>query len=64
MRWSRRTADGARSSPSFPTVRLETDDPLAELNDLSQREKLVRFHVERPTLEQVFLNLTGRTLRD
>jgi ABC-2 type transport system ATP-binding protein len=45
-------------------VRLETDDPLAELQRLAAREHVSSFRVERFTLEQVFLQLTGRTLRD
>jgi ABC-2 type transport system ATP-binding protein len=45
-------------------VRLETDDPLAELQRLAARERVSSFRVERFTLEQVFLQLTGRTLRD
>jgi ABC-2 type transport system ATP-binding protein len=45
--------------------RLTTADPLAELNRLAAEGAAVTsFHVERPTLEQVFLNLTGRSLRD
>ena len=43
---------------------METDDPLAELNRLAADGPVEDFRVERPTLEQVFLNLTGRRLRD
>jgi ABC-2 type transport system ATP-binding protein len=50
------TADGER--------RLETDDPLAALNGAAARGAITGFRVERATLEQVFLHLTGRTLRD
>jgi ABC-2 type transport system ATP-binding protein len=45
-------------------VRLQTAHPLDELNRLAQSSTVHTFHVERPTLEQVFLHLTGRTLRD
>jgi len=45
-------------------VRVETDDPLAELQRLQETRRLVSFHVDRPSLETVFLNLTGRSLRD
>jgi len=45
-------------------VSVETDDPLAELNKLQQQGELLRFRVDRPDLERVFLNLTGRHLRD
>jgi ABC-2 type transport system ATP-binding protein len=44
--------------------RIETQDPLASLNQLAAAGGLGSFHVERPTLEQVFLRLTGRQLRD
>jgi ABC-2 type transport system ATP-binding protein len=44
--------------------RLETDDPLAALNGAAARGPVTGFRVERATLEQVFLHLTGRTLRD
>jgi ABC-2 type transport system ATP-binding protein len=44
--------------------RLETDDPLAALNGAAARGAITGFRVERATLEQVFLHLTGRTLRD
>jgi ABC-2 type transport system ATP-binding protein len=45
-------------------IRMETDDPLAELNRLASLGPIERFSVERSNLEQVFLKLTGRTLRD
>jgi ABC-2 type transport system ATP-binding protein len=44
--------------------RVETTDPLAELNRRAAERSISSFHVERPTLEQVFLSLTGRSLRD
>jgi ABC-2 type transport system ATP-binding protein len=44
--------------------RLSTSDPLQELNRLAAMATLGSFHVERSTLEQVFLHLTGRQLRD
>jgi ABC-2 type transport system ATP-binding protein len=45
--------------------RIATADPLAVLNRLAADGATINgFHVERPTLEQVFLNLTGRSLRD
>ena len=44
--------------------RVETDDPLAELNRLAALGTVAAFQMERPTLEQVFLQLTGRSLRD
>jgi ABC-2 type transport system ATP-binding protein len=45
-------------------TRIHTSDPLAELNRIAASTPVLTFHVERPTLEQVFLHLTGRTLRD
>jgi ABC-2 type transport system ATP-binding protein len=44
--------------------RIETADPLAELNRRAAVAPLAGFRLERPTLEEVFLRLTGRTLRD
>ncbi len=46
------------------THTIETDDPLADLNRLQRRSKLLRFELARPDLERVFLNLTVRHLRD
>jgi ABC-2 type transport system ATP-binding protein len=44
--------------------RVQTTDPLGELNRLAASEPVGEFRLERPTLEQVFLHLTGRQLRD
>jgi len=44
--------------------RLQTADPLAELNRMAATSSIDAFQMERPTLEQVFLSLTGRSLRD
>jgi ABC-2 type transport system ATP-binding protein len=44
--------------------RIETHDPVAALNKAAAETTVTSFHVERATLEQVFLNLTGRKLRD
>jgi ABC-2 type transport system ATP-binding protein len=58
---------GAGGDPRDPVVeerRLTVDDPLAALNALAARERVRAFRVERPDLEQVFLHLTGRQLRD
>jgi ABC-2 type transport system ATP-binding protein len=45
-------------------VRVETGDPLGELNRLAVSGPVRAFRVERPRLEDVFLHLTGRRLRD
>ena len=44
--------------------RMQAADPLAELNRIAAQSKIEAFQMERPTLEQVFLRLTGRSLRD
>ena len=44
--------------------RLQTPDPLADLNRIAATATIDSFQMERPTLEQVFLRLTGRSLRD
>jgi ABC-2 type transport system ATP-binding protein len=44
--------------------RVETADPVAELSRLAKDGGLPRFRLEPPDLEAVFLNLTGRHLRD
>ncbi len=44
--------------------RVETDAPLEALNRAAANGAINSFHVERPRLEQVFLHLTGRNLRD
>ena len=45
-------------------VEIATKDPLAELQKLQAQSTLQTFRVEWPDLEHVFLNLTGRSLRD
>ena len=45
-------------------VKVETDDPLGELLRLRESGGMTDFRVESPNLEGVFLNLTGRHLRD
>jgi ABC-2 type transport system ATP-binding protein len=45
-------------------VRIKTNQPLAELEKLQHSGGLKDFSVESPNLEGVFLNLTGRHLRD
>jgi ABC-2 type transport system ATP-binding protein len=42
--------------------RMQTADPLAELNRIAATRTIEAFQMERPTLEQVFLRLTGRSL--
>ena len=44
--------------------RLQVADPLAELNRIAASTTIEAFQMERPSLEQVFLRLTGRSLRD
>ncbi len=45
-------------------IRMPAPDPLAVLNDLAKKAPVDQFRLEQATLEQVFLHLTGRTLRD
>jgi ABC-2 type transport system ATP-binding protein len=46
-------------------LRFESDQPLEEVAALSKRGLHFRsMHITRPDLETVFLNLTGRSLRD
>ncbi len=45
-------------------IEMRSADPLADLNRLAAAAPVERFRLDQPTLEQVFLNLTGRTLRD
>lgn len=52
-----RTRDGRE-------LREEASDPLARLNAIAQQTDIEDFRVEHPRLEQVFLHLTGRQLRD
>ena len=62
------TAHGGRSvvraERADGEVTIETDDPVAELATLQAGGELRRFRVDNPDLESVFLNLTGRQLRD
>ena len=44
--------------------RTQSPDPLAELNRIAATSTIDAFQMEQPTLEQVFLRLTGRSLRD
>lgn len=45
--------------------RIQTTDPLRDISRaLSQEGGALALHVEPPSLENVFLNLTGRSLRD
>jgi ABC-2 type transport system ATP-binding protein len=47
------------------TLRFETSSPIEDVADLATRGvKFRTLHVDRPDLESVFLNLTGRSLRD
>jgi hypothetical protein len=44
--------------------RIETTEPLAVLQREAAAATVGKFAVRRPTLEDVFLGLTGRSLRD
>jgi ABC-2 type transport system ATP-binding protein len=45
-------------------IRVETDDPVTELQKIQAKGPVLRFQLDRPNLESVFLNLTGKQLRD
>lgn len=45
-------------------TRSVTDDPAQILSELQAAGPLGRIHIERPSLESVFLNLTGHQVRD
>ena len=45
-------------------IQVETHEPLRTLNELAQAQPISSFQLQQPSLEQVFLNLTGRSLRD
>ena len=45
-------------------VRLVTADPLGELNRLAAAGPVRSFRVERARLEDVFLHLTGHSIRE
>jgi ABC-2 type transport system ATP-binding protein len=46
-------------------LRFASDQPFEDANRLRNAGvQFVRFHIDRPSLESVFLNLTGRRLRD
>ena len=56
-----------RYSQDQKTHNIETDNPLStirELLDSEQDSTISNLSVQSPTLEQVFLNLTGHALRD
>jgi len=61
-------AHGGRStviaSKDDGEVKIETDDPLGVLLNLRKSGGMTDFRVDSPNLEGVFLNLTGRHLRD
>ncbi len=44
--------------------RIETDDAIGALNGAAREAPIEEFQLIRPRLEQVFLHLTGRSLRD
>ena len=44
--------------------RIDTDNPMRELPAILEEPDVLGIKIERPDLETVFLNLTGRSLRD
>lgn len=45
-------------------TRVETDDPVREVAAQLAAGGVTQLRIDRPSLESVFLNLTGRSLRD
>jgi len=45
-------------------LRIESTDPIGEVVKLQGADDVVSLRIDRPNLERVFLNLTGRGLRD
>ncbi len=45
-------------------IEIETDDPITEISRICSSQRPLSLLLKRPDLEQVFLNLTGRHLRD
>jgi len=45
-------------------VKIESDDPISECVRLQQEGEIISLRIDRPDLERVFLNLTGRAMRD
>lgn len=62
------TAHGGRSVLTLDHAgesrRIETDDPIRELEPLLRAGSVSGVRIDRPDLESVFLHLTGRSLRD
>jgi ABC-2 type transport system ATP-binding protein len=57
---TRGTRGGADGEPE----RIQTSDPVAELSSRIGGPNIQGVRIDRPDLESVFLNLTGRSLRD
>lgn len=59
---------GGHSAVTISTAageqRVDTADPLREMQRLMSRPDILNIRVDRPDLESVFLSLTGRSLRD
>ncbi|MBN2725026.1 MAG: ABC transporter ATP-binding protein [Deltaproteobacteria bacterium] len=46
------------------TISIKTDDPVKELEKLQKNNKFKSFQIREKTLEDVFLDLTGKKIRD
>jgi ABC-2 type transport system ATP-binding protein len=61
-------AHGGRSVVTVATAggesRIDTSDPLREVQAAAGRADVLNIRIDRPDLESVFLALTGRSLRD
>lgn len=45
-------------------MKIETDQPVQEIIRINNEETILSLHMESPSLEKAFLNITGKHLRD
>lgn len=45
-------------------TKIETDQPVKEIIRINQEDVILSMHMESPSLEKAFLNITGKHLRD
>lgn len=59
---------GGKSTLTVETVRgkikIETDQPVKEIIRINSEDDIISLHMESPSLEKAFLNITGKHLRD
>jgi ABC-2 type transport system ATP-binding protein len=45
-------------------TKIETDEPVKEIIRINEADNIISLHLESPSLEKAFLNITGKHLRD